>query len=140
MKRLLFSADPIFPEQALGTLRILTGLMMAYHGAEVFDAKTIQGYAEWDVIKAMPYPLFMAYLGKGLEFVSGICFVFGAFTRIASFLMAADMLFICFKIGHGKFYYDDQHPFLFALIALLFIFTGPGSWALDSKFWKKGDA
>lgn len=132
----LFSSTPIAQPTALATLRIITGLLMAYHGLEVFKPDVIKGYAEWDVIKNFPAPLFMAYLGKGLELVTGLCFIVGIFTRVAALLMSINMLFICFKIGGGKFYYEDQHPFLFALLALLFFFTGPVKWALDVKLFK----
>jgi putative oxidoreductase len=64
-------------------------------------------------------------------------FCVGLITRIAAVLMVTDMLFICFKIGSGKFYYEDQHPFLFALIALVFFFTGPVKWSLDMLWFGK---
>ena len=89
---------------------------------------------EWEVIKSLPAPEIMLYIGKGLEFVTGICFILGLFTRVAALFIAIDMLFICFKVGGGKFWYEDQHPFLFALLALVFFFTGPVKWSLD-KLW-----
>jgi putative oxidoreductase len=133
----LFSPQPLWRDNGLATLRILTGFMMAYHGLEIFDPAAMQPYATWDVIKSLPAPEVMVYLGKGIEFVSGVCFIVGVFTRITSLLMAADMLFICFVIGHGKFYYEDQHPFLFAVIAIIFFFTGPVKWALDFSLFKE---
>ena len=110
---------------------------MTYHGLEIFDRQKMLPYMEWDIVKSLPAPELLVYIGKGIEFVSGICFVLGLFTRIAAVLMAADMLFICFKIGSGKFYYEDQHPFLFALIALVFFFTGPVKWSLDILWFGK---
>jgi putative oxidoreductase len=110
---------------------------MMYHGWEVFDKKTIEGYSQWDPIKNLPAPLFMAYLGKGLELFTGLCFVLGIFTRPAALLLAVNMFFICFKIGSGKFWYEDQHPFLVGLIALLIFFTGPGNLSLDGLLFKK---
>ncbi len=46
------------------------------------------------------------------------------------------MLFFCFFIGNGRFYYEEQHPFLFAVLVIIFIFTGPIKWALDFRFFK----
>ena len=132
----LFSPLPLWQDSGLAALRIITGLMMMYHGWEIFDSAVINDYATWDMIKTLPAPLGMVYLGKGLELVTGICFVLGLFTRISALLMAVNMLFICFKIGNGKFYYQDQHPFLFAMIAMVFFFTGPVKWSLD-KLWFK---
>ncbi len=135
--RVLFSPEGYLMKEGLATLRILTGLLMAYHGLEIFNSTAMDGYAQWDVIKSLPFSDRIAYVGKGIELLSGICLSLGAFTRMAALMMAINMLFICFKIGHGKFYYEDQHPFLFAVIALVFFFTGPVKWALDFVLFKK---
>jgi putative oxidoreductase len=123
-------------QTGLATIRIITGLLMAYHGWEVFDSTKMAEYVKWDVIKTLPAPLAMVYIGKGLELVTGICFVLGLFTRVAALLMVLDMLFICFKVGNGRFWYEDQHPFIFALLALLFFFTGPVKWSIDLLWFK----
>ena len=133
----LFSPLPLWRDNGLAILRIITGLLMAYHGLEIFDRAKMLPYMEWDVVKSLPAPETFVYIGKGLEFVTGICFVLGLFTRIAAVFMAIDMLFICFKIGSGKFYYEDQHPFLFALLAIVFFFTGPVKWSLDILWFGK---
>jgi putative oxidoreductase len=132
----IFSSDPVSPQKGLAIIRVITGLLMAYHGWEVFNRELMEGYMTWDVIKKLPAPAFMVYLGKGLELVTGILLTIGLFTRIASLFMMIDMLFICFFVGSGKFYYQDQHPFLFALLALAFFFTGPGSWSIQGKLLK----
>ena len=104
---------------------------MAYHGWEVFDNSKMNEYANWNQIKVLPSSLVMVYVAKTLELVTGIGFMLGIFTRIAALLMAGIMLFVCFFVGNGRFYYEDQHPFIFALLALVFFFTGPGSFAMD---------
>jgi len=133
---LLLSPQPLWQSNGLLLLRIVTGLLMAYHGLEVFNPELMKGYTEWEVIKSLPYPLFMVYLGKGLELVTGIFLTIGLFTKLAALFMLADMLFICFKVGDGKFWYENQHSFLFALLALLFFFTGPVKCALDFVLFK----
>jgi putative oxidoreductase len=112
--------------RGLAVIRIITGLLMAYHGLEVFDRQLMAGYASWEMVRILPFPTLLVYLGKGVELVLGLLLTFGLFMRLAALAMAADMLFICFYIGHGKFYYEDQHPFLFAMLAMVFFFTGPG--------------
>src|SRR6478752_2223068 len=109
---------------------------MTYHGLEIFQPKVMATYQEWEVIKSMPSPVLMVYLGKGLEFVTGVCFILGLFTRIAALLMAIDLLFICFVVGGGRFYYEDQHPFLFALLALVYFFAGPVKWSFDQRLFQ----
>ena len=133
----LFSPEPLWQKNGLLLLRIVTGLLMAYHGLEVFKPEVIKGYTDWDVIKKLPYPLFMVYLGKGLELAAGTCLAIGLFTRVAAIFMFVDMIFICFKVGGGKFYYEDQHPFLFAMLALVFFFTGPVKLGFDFVLFKQ---
>lgn len=136
MNNKLISPQPLWQSNGLFLLRVITGFLMAYHGLEVFDSNKMADYGKWDVIKVLPAPLFMVHLGKGLEFLSGILFIIGLFTRFAALFMAITMLFICFKVGGGKFYYEDQHPFLFALLALVFFFTGPVKWSMDQLLFK----
>ena len=132
----MISPSPLWLNAGLGTIRIVIGLLMAYHGLEIFQPDIMANYQTWDVIKMMPSPVVMVYLGKGLEFVTGICFILGIFTRIAALLMALDLLFICFVVGKGRFYYEDQHPFLFVLLALVYFFAGPITWSLDQRIFK----
>ncbi len=137
MIKKLFSSDPLWSDQGLVALRILTGLLIAYHGADIFKRTAMEEVLTWDVIKALPAPEPMVYLGKGIELLAGICLVLGLFTRAAALFMAINMLFICFKIGNGRFYYEDGYPFLFALLALIFFFLGPVKWGLDFVIFKK---
>lgn len=139
MIKAFLSATPLWSFSGLAVIRIITGLLMAYHGLEVFDRSVMEEYLTWDVFKAMSAPAFMVYLGKSLELITGICFILGLVTRLAAIFMMIDMLFICFVVGGGKFYYQDQHPFLFAMIALIFFFTGPARWSLDARLFGSRD-
>ena len=133
----LFSSSPILQKEALALFRIIIGVFLIYHGREIFNEVRIEEYSAWNGIKELPYPLFMAYLGKGMEFVTGILIAIGLFTRIASLCIGIVMVFIVFGIGTGKFYEQDQHPFLFALIGILFFFIGPVKWSIDQKLFKE---
>jgi putative oxidoreductase len=124
-------------ETGLAVIRIVTGLLIIYHGLEIFQPEIMNMYLGWDAIKALPFPVFLTYFGKVIELVTGICITLGVFTRPAALLLSLNMLFICFYIGSGKFYYEDQHPFLFALIAMVYFFTGSVKFGLDNHFFKR---
>ena len=117
-------------------VRIIAGLLLAYHGLEVFDGKLMKDYSQWDMFKDLPIGLVLVYLGKGAELVTGILLALGLFTKLASVITIITMLGITFFIGHGKFWYEDQHPFLFVLLALIFFFNGGGRWSIDEKLRK----
>ncbi len=116
----------------MGLLRIITGLLLAYHGLEVFKPDIMDDYLVWDTIKALPFSKGFLYLGKGIELVAGILLALGLFTRIAAAAGAVVMLFICFYIGNGRFWYEDQHPYLFAMLCTVFLVFGSGGFALSN--------
>src|SRR5688572_4090810 len=124
LKGLLFAPDPVYREGALGILRIFLGAFMVYHGWEIFDRNKMNEYTKWMSDIKLFAPSFMAYLGKGIELVAGILILFGLFTRIAIIPLVITMIFICFFIGKGRIFMEEQHPFLFVLLSLLFLFTG----------------
>jgi putative oxidoreductase len=131
------SPSPLWQQQGLGIIRIIVGVFMIYHGLELFDNTKMNEYSKWMIDLKLPAPRFMAYLGKSSELITGILFTIGIFTRPAAIVLAVTMTFIAFFIGHGRIHMEDQHPFLFVLLALVFVFTGPGKWSLDRTLFKK---
>ncbi len=118
-------------------IRIFIGLTLIYHGKEVFDAKQMVDYGKWLGTLNFPAPYLMAYLGKASEFIGGILFVLGLFTRAAAIILALTFLTITFFMGHGKILMEDQHPFMYVLFSLIYLFAGPGKISLDGYLHKK---
>lgn len=135
IKRML-SNSPIAMNQGIGLVRIIVGALMVYHGQEVFNSALMNEYATWDTFNKSS-ALFMVYLGKGSEFVAGVLLLLGLFTRVGAIMTICTLGYITFFIGHGKFWYEDQHPFMFVLFGLLFFFTGPGAWSADALLFKR---
>lgn len=131
------SARPIMQNTGIALARLITGAFLLYHGLEVFDEKAIGEYAKWDMFKINSHPMLMPYIGKGSELVAGVLLILGLFTRIACIIVAGTMLYITFFVGHGKFWYEDQHPFMFVLMALVLFFTGPGALSIDALLFGK---
>ena len=118
-------------QQGLAVIRIIVGMFLIYHGAEIFGKETMQEYAGWAQFKEMPSPTFIVYTGKAAELLAGILLTIGWLTRLGASILILTMLCIFFFVGHGKIWYDDQHPFLFVLLGFVFFFTGPGKWSID---------
>lgn len=117
-------------------LRIITGLFMAFHGWEVFNAAQMADNAKWLTDLQFPSPGLLSYMGKGAELVSGLLLTVGLFTRFACIAMILTMLVISFGMGHGKVWYEDQHPFMFVLLGVLFLSGGAGKWSVDAALQK----
>lgn len=118
-------------------VRVIVGLLMIYHGKEVFDDKLLTEYGLWEQFKGFSNPKLIVTIGKGVELVCGILLTIGFYTRIGALLLILSMLYITFFIGKGVFWYADQHPFLFVLLGIIYLFLGSGKFSVDQTFTKK---
>jgi putative oxidoreductase len=131
-----FSSSPFWQNNGLALIRVIIGGFLIYHGWEIFSPDKMNEYLKWDVFKNSSSGKILLYVGKGSELVSGILLGTGLLTRVACIILICTMVYIAFFLGHGKIWYDDQYPFLFALFGLVFMFTGPGSLSLDKLIFK----
>jgi putative oxidoreductase len=116
--------------KSLAVVRMVFGVLLIYHGQEIFNPELMKGYMEWDNFKG-PNASLWVYAGKSSEFVAGLLLFFGFLTRAGALIVIGTLSYVTFFIGHGKFWYEDQHPFMFVLFGILFLFTGPGAWSVD---------
>jgi len=133
----LFSPLPLLPTAGLTFIRLAVGFFMIYHGWEIFNEGKMNEYLQWDIFKNSQEKKILVYAGKAAELISGLLLFVGLFTRIASILLAGIMLYVSLLVGHGKIWNEDQHPFLFVLLGLVFLFTGPGKLSVDQLLFGK---
>ncbi len=133
----IISFSRFMQQSGIGFVRIITGFFIAYHGWEVFDNFKMNEYAAWDIFKNNTVAKSIVYSGKIAELVSGIFLLVGLCTRLVSLVIIATFLYISFIIGHGKIWYEDQHPFLFVLLGIIFFFSGAGNYSADKLLFKK---
>ena len=129
------SPSPIWQQNGIFLVRIIVGIFLIYHGWEIFEKTKMQEYLTWENFRD-PGKAYLPYLGKSMELCAGILLFLGLFTRLSSLLIMGTLGYITFFVGGGKIWYEDQYPFLFVLLALVFIFTGPGNFSLDKILFK----
>jgi len=127
-----FSASPLWQSQGLSIIRIIVGFFLIYHGSEIFDVSIMNEYIKRDVFKNTSSPSAIVYMGKAAELVAGFLLFIGWLTRLASVVIMITFLYVSLFVGNGKIWYEDQHPFLFVLLAFVFFFAGPGKWSIDN--------
>src|SRR5690606_11113239 len=132
----LLTPPPYPSNRAIGVVRIIFGLLVVYHGHEVFRPEIMTTYFDWDIFKTSSGK-FLVYAGKATAFIAGILITLGLFTRIGALLTIGTFCYITFIVENGRFWYEDQHPSMFALFGLLFLMTGPGVWSIDARLFKK---
>jgi len=85
-----------------------------------------------------PFPLVMAFLAKGSEFIGGIFLAAGLFTRVSASLIAFTMLVATLTANLGEnFNVDGGFTISYCLFALIFILWGGGKYSLDYLVFKK---
>jgi putative oxidoreductase len=133
-----FSPAPVNQNYGIAIVRIITGILLVWHGWETFDVEKMKMYSGWFVERKYINAAAWAYAGKVAELLAGIGFVLGLFTRLASVATIAAFTGVIFLLGDkGKIFQGDQHPFLFILLAIVFLFTGPGALSADGLIFKK---
>lgn len=117
---------------ALAALRIMSGLLFLAHGTQkflMFPAGERAG-------SGLAFDNPAAWAGI-IELVTGTLIALGLFTRPAAFLASGTMA-VAYFMAHAP-----QDPFpvnnmgdaaiLYCFVFLLFVFTGPGRFALDHR-------
>lgn len=115
----------------IALVRIALGVLLIYHGWQLFETQDMNGFADILFNMSMPFPEAMAYTGKLVELLGGFFLILGLFTRLVTALLIVSFVFITFVIGEGKIFTDNQHPFLLSLLSLMFFFTGAGRLSVD---------
>jgi putative oxidoreductase len=115
----------------IAIVRIVVGVMLVVHGWQVFQQHEMQDFGDLLLRMSMPFPEAMPYAGKLIEIGCGLLLILGLLTRLATALLFITFIFITFIMGEGRIFSDNELPFLFALVSLLFFFTGSGRLSID---------
>ena len=132
-----FSSSPYALNTGLLIVRVAIGMFLIYHGWEIFNKAKMNEYLTWDAFRYSSAGTFLVYAGKAAELIAGILLLLGLFTRIAALLVIGAFAYIAFNLGNGIIWNNDQHPFLFVMFGVLFLFTGPGTISMDHSLFKR---
>ena len=118
--------------QALGVLRIITGLLFLEHGTQKFMSFPPGEHAGIGWSFANPG----AYAGI-VELIAGILITIGWFTRPAAFLASGTMA-VAYWMAHAPQNFFPVNnagdaAILFCFIFLYFVFAGPGALSIDGR-------
>ena len=123
-----------YTEQTYALLRIVTGFMFSFHGAQIILRVFAEGFP--------PAPVgSQAWVGGLIELVGGLLVMVGWQTRWAAFLCSGTMAVAYFQF-HWKFQLGPQFfptlnkgelAALYCFIFLVIACRGAGLWALDRE-------
>ncbi|MEZ6197692.1 MAG: DoxX family protein [Planctomycetota bacterium] len=120
----------------LAILRVIVGVAFTYHGAQkvfgIWGGHGIDGFAGYLDSLGLPLPVVQAWLAALAEFLGGLAFILGAFTRIAAVPLTVTMLVAIF-LAHGGRYGESEHAINLLGGVICIALAGPGCYALHRK-------
>lgn len=118
-------------------LRLTVGVMMLFHGFEKI-INGINGVKQLTV--SAGFPEFLAYGVYVAEVVIPIFILLGAYTRVASLILAFNMAVAIFLAYGNSIFTLGKHgapsfelPFLYLVMSILIFMLGSGKYALNNK-------
>lgn len=115
----------------IALVRIAVGIMLIFHGWQLFERRDMNVFSDLLFNMSIPFPEAMAYTGKVVELMGGVFLILGLFTRLMTAILFVSFMIITFAVGEGKIFSDNQLPFLYGLVSLVFFFTGAGRISID---------
>jgi putative oxidoreductase len=128
-------------DRAMLLLRLVLAAIFIFHGYQKVFGYGISGVINMFTQIGVPAPAIMAPLVSVLELVGGIALLFGAFTRVAAFFLACDMLGAMILV-HAKNGFPAPKGVenvlgnfaMLATVALL----GAGAYSIDAFLARRG--
>ncbi len=113
-------------------MRLALGASMVVHGyPKVIPHGALAHYAHYIVSLGIPY--WLGYISAFTEFAGGILLILGLLTRFTAALVAIDMLVAFVYVGIHQGFGIYNYILALAALALMIMFYGAGSLALDRK-------
>ncbi|WP_424215318.1 DoxX family protein [Streptomyces sp. BI20] len=132
MSRRIDSARP----HVLGLFRIVVGLLFAVHGTASLFGVPESGRA------AAALGSWPGWYAAVIQLVCGVLVMLGLGSRSAAFLASGSMAYAYFTVHQGAALWPSQNngesSALFAWAFLLLVFTGPGAFAAQRLFVRRG--
>jgi putative oxidoreductase len=113
-------------------LRLALSLSMTVHGYQkVVPHDALPHFVHYVTTLGMPY--WLGYISAFTELLGGVFLFLGLFTRLAAALVAINLLVAFATVGIHQGFGIYNYILALAAIAVMLVFYGAGSLALDRK-------
>jgi putative oxidoreductase len=140
MIRKLFSLAFIKPYAEYGPifLRLLIGAELIRGSQDnIFNYERMVELAEFLQVRGFPFPMPGAYVSAYAQFLCGLLFILGLWTRQAGAVMAVHVLFALLLAYRGLPWQASYPALVLLASALFFLFHGAGKLSLDDRLERR---
>jgi putative oxidoreductase len=136
MLRRLARSTPRSTDLGLLVLRVWFGLVLAFgHGLSKVGA--LGAFSAKVAGMGVPAASVLAPAAALSEFVGGILFAIGLFSRVAAAFVLATMLTAAFFVHAADPFIKKEFALAYAVAALCVLIAGPGRFSLDQRLFAK---
>lgn len=122
-------------------MRLVLGVAMVSHGyGKVVPGSLFHGNLlaplehSGHFVASLGVPAWLGYVSALTEFFGGILLLLGLLTRFAAFMVAVNMTFALVLVNRHHGYAGSEYSLALLVIALMLLFYGAGTMALDRRF------
>lgn len=119
-------------------LRWVTGAFLVYQSHDnVISAERMQVFVEFCRKFGVPSPEIMAPVSVWFQFIAGICFILGLFTRWNGLITAFNFVVACIYVHWSLDFAGWWPALILVFLGLYFGLRGAGSLSLDAVLEKR---
>ncbi len=116
-------------------LRVVVGAHLVYMTQDnVFSWERMLEFRDFLARFGFPWPLACAVISVAAQFLCGIAFVLGLYTRVAGAVMAFNFVVAIVMVDRLQPYPGAFPALALVAVALCLLFTGAGRWSLDRRW------
>ncbi len=130
---LILSGNERFADFGLLLLRVVTGAFLIYQSHDnVFSAARMDEFVKFLVQFNFIMPELLAPLSVYAQFVAGIGFVFGLFTRWLGLITMVNFIVACWMVHWAQDFAGWWPALILVVLGLYFGLRGGGRYAIDA--------
>ncbi len=132
LRLLLLPELRLFSDVGLLLLRVVTGAFLIYQSHDnVFSAERMDEFVKFLTQFGFAYPSFMAPFAVWWQFIAGIGFILGLFTRWLGIVTAIQFVVACWMVHWTQDFAGWWPALILVFLGLYFAFRGAGAYGID---------
>ena len=114
-------------------IRLIVGYRLVWGAADnVFSYARMLEFSEFLAGHGVPWPLVAAFVSAYAQFIAGLLFVVGAYTRLAAAVMLINFTVALLLVHIGQPFLDNYDALVMLFGAAFLFVHGPGSASVDT--------
>lgn len=128
----------IYKDFGVLLIRLAFGFRLIYGSIDnILSFEQMLHFRDFLDSEGFPFPIISAIVSVLLQFLAGICFISGFWTRLFAAFMIANFTIAIIGVHIGDDYLSTAPALHLLVISVFLLFNGAGKWSLDHRIKRK---